>query len=65
MKNEPLTNIPIAELEQGVVVTVEGCHSCEVVVHNLGRIYRDREKQWKEMKKMEARKALGMEGGDR
>ena len=40
-KNEPLTNLPLGMTEEGFKVEVEACHQCEIVLHNVRRVFED------------------------
>ena len=57
-RREPLTNIPLGLVDEGVLVKVDVCPDCERILHNMRRLYLDEKKKWMERKKREAQSIL-------
>ena len=57
-KSEELRPVILGVLDavQSVAVTI--CRSCDVILHNVRRIYKEAEFQWREKKKEDALRAL-------
>jgi hypothetical protein len=57
-KNEPLTNVPLGVIDEGMIIKVDICRGCAVILHNVRRIYEEEQKRWVE-KKRKAQAVLG------
>lgn len=57
-RNEPLTNVPLAEIEEGVIIKVDACEGCARILHNIRRIYFDEKNKWIEKQRREAESLL-------
>lgn len=53
MRNDPLTNIPLGMIDEKVMVRVDACRQCDVILHNIGRLFEDARKNWMEKQKKE------------
>ena len=57
-QRDPLTNIKLGELGEGVVVEVECCQGCERILHNVRRVFFEKKKKWLEVMKVQAQQRL-------
>ena len=57
-RKEPLTNIPLGFVDEGVLIKVDACKDCERILFNVRRIYDEEKRKWMEKKKREAQSIL-------